>query len=199
MDDANANADNEVAADVDDEAAVDSDDAMGADTDDEAAVETDDEIPAGVDEEAATDGPFTERIRARGHEHVTAEHQSTIEVTTDDWLTPAGDCIVGIEADRTPADFDEAFVDACQSAEATITAEFAVDADEDSLTDTIVGRGDPELTFAGDRSSVGRTSDHTDDRTVFVGAAGAAADLDRDVVDALSNGAPLTLTLTVEP
>jgi len=140
-----------------------------------------------------------ERIRARGHENVSGEHGSTVEVTTDDWLTPAGDCIVGVEADSTPAEFDDAFVDACRSSDATITAEFAVDADEETLTDTITGRGDPELTFEGDRSLVGRTSEYVDDRTVFVGADGAAADLDRELIDALAAGADLTLTLTVEP
>jgi hypothetical protein len=146
-----------------------------------------------------TDAGLTEETRARGHENVRAEHVSTVEVTTDDWLTPAGDCIVGVDADRTPAEFDETFVEACQSESATITAEFTVETDGEPLTDTLVGRGDPELTFEGDRSFVGRTSDYVDDRTVFVGADGAAADLDRALIDALAGGAPLTLTLTVEP
>jgi len=44
----------------------------------------------------------TEVIRARGHENVQSTHASTFEVTSDDWLTPAGDCILAIEADRTP-------------------------------------------------------------------------------------------------
>ena len=146
------------------------------------------------DDEAA----HVELIHARGHEHVTADHGSTVELTSDDWLTPAGDCIVGIEADTTPAEFDEAFVGACQSAEATITAEFEAQSDGETLTDTVTARGDPELSFEGDRSLVGRTSDYVDDRTVFVGADGAAADLDRALVEALSEGASLTLTLTVE-
>ena len=148
----------------------------------------------GATSEATT---HTQRIRATGHEHVSAEHGSTIELTSDDWLTPAGDCIVGIEADTTPAEFDDEFVAVCQSAAATITAEFDVDTGDETLTDTIVGRGDPELTFEGDRSLVGRTSDYVDDRTVFVGADGAAAELDRDLVEALAEGAALTLTLTV--
>jgi hypothetical protein len=146
----------------------------------------------------SAESTHVERIRARGHENVSGEHGSTVEVTTDDWLTPAGDCIVGVEADSTPADFDDAFVDACQSSEATITAEFAVDAGEGTLTDTITGRGDPELTFEGDRSLVGRTGEYVDERTVFVGADGAAADLDRELIDALADGAALTLTLTVD-
>lgn len=152
-----------------------------------------------MDEQQPRTDALAERIHARGHENVSGEHESTVEVTTDDWLTPAGDCIVGVDADTTPAEFDEEFVEACQSASATITAEFVVEVDDATLTDTLTGRGDPELTFEGDRSLVGRTSDYVDDRTVFVGADGAAVDLDRDLIDALAEGADLTLTLTVEP
>ena len=82
--------------------------------------------------------------------------------------------------------------------DATITAEFAVETDDETLRDSITAQGHPELTFEGDRSLVGRTSDYVDDRTVFVGADGAAADLDRELIDALASGADLTLTLTVE-
>jgi len=134
-----------------------------------------------------------ETIRATGHEHVAAAHQSTVEVTTDDFLTPAGDCIVGIEADRAAADFDPAFVEACRDADATVTATFAAAGHEDAIT----ARGDPDLTFESDRSAVIRTSDYVDDRTVAVGADGAAASLDRDLVAALADGADLTLTLRV--
>jgi len=135
-----------------------------------------------------------EVVEARGHENVRATHGSTLEVTTDDWLTPAGDCIVGVAADRAPAAFDDAFVDACRDADARIEATLAADGHRE----TVVARGDPDLTFVGDRSAVVRTSDYVDDRTVAVGAAAAAADLDRDLVAALADGGTLTLTLTVE-
>jgi len=135
-----------------------------------------------------------EVVHARGHEHVAATHASTFEVTSDDYLTPAGDCILGVEADRTPADFDPAFVAACRDAEAEITAAFEVD----GLAATVEGRGHPDLTFEGSRSLVGRTSDYVDDRTVMVAADAAAADLDRDLVARLADGAALTLTLTVQ-
>ena len=133
-------------------------------------------------------------VRGRGHEHVTGEHGSTFEVTSDDWLTPAGDCILGVEADSVPADAPSAFVDACRDADATITATF----EADGHVETVTGRGDPELTFDGDRSWVGRTSDYVDDRTVMVGADAAAADFDRDLVDALAAGAELTVTFRVD-
>jgi hypothetical protein len=135
-----------------------------------------------------------EVIRARGHEHVSAEHASTFEVTSDDYLTPAGDCILGISADRVPADFDPEFVAACQSADATITVTLEVE----GYTETVTGRGHPDLAFENDRSAVGRTSDYVDDRTILVEADKAAGDLDRDLVTALADGADLTVTLTVE-
>jgi hypothetical protein len=136
----------------------------------------------------------TETIRARGHEHVTAAHGSTFEVTSDDYLTPAGDCIVAIEADRAPADFDEAFVRACRDTDATIEATLRVG---DSSV-TVAGRGHEELTFASERSCVCRTSDYVDDRTVMVGANAAAGDLPRTLVERLAAEARLELTLRVD-
>jgi hypothetical protein len=147
-----------------------------------------------------TDGRLVEVVRAVGHEHVTAEHASTVELTTDDWLTPAGDCIVGIEADRTPRDFAPEFREACQDADAAIEATFVVDAGDEEYRETIAGRGDPGLALVDDRSMVGRTSGYTDDeRTIFVDGDGAAADLDRELVAALADGGDLTLRLEVEP
>jgi hypothetical protein len=133
-------------------------------------------------------------VHARGHEHVAGTHQSTFEVTSDDWLTPAGDCILGVEADSVPADVDPEFAAACRDADATITATF----EAAGHAQTVTGRGHPDLTFDGDRSWVGRTSDYVDDRTFVVGADAAAVDFDRGLVAALADGAELTLTVRVD-
>ena len=133
-------------------------------------------------------------VHARGHEHVRAAHESTFELTTDDWLTPAGDCIVGVEADAAPADLPSSFVEACRDEAAHVTVHLATD---DAET-TVTGRGDPDLTFEGERSMVFRTSGYVDERTVMVDADAAAVDLDRDLVAALEAGADLTATLRVE-
>ncbi|WP_254524048.1 DUF371 domain-containing protein [Natrinema caseinilyticum] len=135
-----------------------------------------------------------EVIHARGHENVSATHASTFEVTTDDYLTPAGDCILAIGADRAPADFDPEFVAACRDVDAAVTVTVEADGHRDSVT----GRGDPGLEFTDDRSAVGRTSDHVDGRTILLGAEFAAEGFDRDLVDALAAGAEVTVTVTVE-
>jgi hypothetical protein len=136
-----------------------------------------------------------ERIHASGHENVAAAHTSTFEVTTDDYLTPAGDCILGIGANRAPAEFDPGFVAACQEADARMTATIRAGNHEA----TVEGHGRPELSFSSDRSAVVRTSEYVDDRTVMVGADAAAADLDRGLVAALGEGAELIFELSVEP
>jgi hypothetical protein len=122
-----------------------------------------------------------EIVRAHGHEHVAGEHQSTLELTTDDYLTPAGDCILGIEADHAPDDFADDFVDACRESNATITLVL----EADGHRETVTGSGHPDLTFE-------------DDRTILVDADKAAADVDRDLVAALADCADLTATLHVE-
>ncbi|WP_049998464.1 DUF371 domain-containing protein [Halococcus sediminicola] len=135
-----------------------------------------------------------EVVRARGHENVSARHASTLELTSDDYLTPAGDCILAVEADRTPADFDPGFVAACRDADATITLTL----DAGDQTELVTGRGHPDLAFENARSLVCRTSEYVDDRTVMVGTDKAAADLDRAFVDALAEEAELTGILRVE-
>lgn len=134
-----------------------------------------------------------EYLHAHGHEHVRATHASTVEITRDDWLTPAGDCIVGIEADRAPADFAPSFVRTARSSAARIV----LDVVTPTARDRIVGRGDPALTFDSGRCLVARTSGHVDDRTVLVRADRAAADLDRQLVTALREGAPMTVRIGV--
>ncbi|WP_232687466.1 DUF371 domain-containing protein [Halobacterium zhouii] len=135
-----------------------------------------------------------EVVRARGHENVTGRHASTLEVTTDDYLTAAGDCILGIEADRTPAAFDREFVSACADADAMITLVL----EADGHTETVTGSGHPEIELTNDRGFVARTSTYVDDRTVLVDADTAAGDVDRNLVSALADGADLTATLRVE-
>lgn len=145
-------------------------------------------------EEDALESPLTEMIHARGHEHVSARHSSTFEITSDDFLTPAGDCILAIEADRTPADFAPEFIEACQSKTATIK----VTIEAGGYSDSVVGRGDPALEFTNERSAVGRTSEYVDDRTVMLEAEHAAEGFDRELVDALEAGHDVKVTFAVE-
>ncbi|PSQ56224.1 DUF371 domain-containing protein [Halobacteriales archaeon SW_7_71_33] len=179
------------------------DETPGRDGDDDGGGDTPAEVEPVEAESVGTESVDVECLRARGHANVRSTHESTFEVTTDDWLTPAGDCILGVEADRAPADFDPGFVETCRDVAATITATLRVfpdDADEPTAVTAVRGRGHPDLTFESDRGAVCRTADYVDDRTVMVNADRAAADLDREVVAALSKPeTDLLVELSVDP
>lgn len=148
---------------------------------------------AGVDrEDVPTEAPtHAIALEARGHEHVRATHASTAEVTTEHFLTPAGDCILAIDAPIAPADLPAGLARALGEASSTVALGLAVE----ELADAIVGRGDPRVTLESERSLVARTSEYVDERTVLVGADRAAADVDRRLVDRLALGAPVTVAL----
>ena len=50
-----------------------------------------------------------ELIRCRGHPLVSSRHPTTFELTKDEHLTAAGDCIIGVGADRGAADLSDEF------------------------------------------------------------------------------------------
>jgi len=50
-----------------------------------------------------------ERILAKGHKNVKATHRTTLEVTKDKYLTPRGDCIIAISANKAASDLSESF------------------------------------------------------------------------------------------
>ncbi len=132
----------------------------------------------------------TEAVRARGHPNVRATHRSTLEVTRDGYLTPRGDCIIGVSADKAAADLSPSFKDLLRSGGRLIIAVVA-----GGVYDIIRARGSPHLTMGDTRSIVVRRSRYVDGRTVAVGSDKAAADLRRDLVDLLRRGRELSLVL----
>lgn len=138
---------------------------------------------------------MTQHVDAHGHEHVRGTHKSTLELTTDDWLTPAGDCIIGINASHAAAKFDTEFVEAARNSNTEIICALAAGGHRTEIS----GWGDPDLTFLDDRSLVIRTSSYVDDRTVMVEANGAARDVPRPLIQALQDGSNLTCTFSLLP
>jgi hypothetical protein len=122
-------------------------------------------------------------FRASGHENVIGDHRTTIELTSEDFLTPTGTCIIGIKATQTLDKLDPDIKKLAKSSETTIQLVMSVD----NLCETIVGRGSLGLTYADDTSMVIRRSDFECDRTLMIHANKAACDLDRTFVQLLQD------------
>ncbi|WP_456450259.1 DUF371 domain-containing protein [Palaeococcus sp. (in: euryarchaeotes)] len=123
-----------------------------------------------------------ERIVCWGHENVRATHKSTLEFTKEDFLTPRGDCILCIKANKGIRDLSEEFKRALKSGK-KLTIKIMVDEIEDELT----AWGDERLILDHATSMVVRKSEYIDSRTLAVRADKAARDIKREIVEKLKN------------
>ena len=123
-----------------------------------------------------------EVIHCRGHENVKATHKSTLEFTKEDYLTPRGDCILCIEADRGINDLSEEFKAALKAGKKLL-----IRIRVGELVDEVLAEGSPDLILDHDYSMVIRKSTHIDGRTLAVRANKAAKDVDRRIVELLRN------------
>jgi hypothetical protein len=114
---------------------------------------------------------------------VIGEHKTTVEITTEDYLTQEGTCIIGIRADQALSDVP-AEIKALVASERT---KIVLRMKAGDFTEKVVGRGDPRLTYLDTVSMVARKSSFVCDRTLMVGADKAASDLDRSFVDSLKD------------
>ena len=130
-------------------------------------------------------------FKARGHPNVRATHRSTLEVTVDDYLTPRGDCIVGISAELSPSTLPAWLKEVIASDDSVVVLVLC----SGGICDSVVGRGSSKMTLGDNRRMVFRKSTYVGPETVMVGASKAAADLRRDLVERLSRGAELTVAL----
>ena len=131
-------------------------------------------------------------FHAWGHENVLATHRSTFEITRDDYLTPRGDCIIGIRSPLAAAHLPEWFKRDARSEESIIIAILCAE----GICDSVVGRGSANLTFSDERRMVFRRSTFVAGDTVMIRASKAARHLRRDLVEALKRGVRLTVMLS---
>ncbi len=123
-----------------------------------------------------------EVIRCRGHENVRATHKSTLEFTKEDYLTPRGDCILCIEADKGLNDLSDEFKAALKAGRKLLIRIKVGD-----LVDEVLAEGSPELILDHPHSMVVRKSEYIDARTLAIRANKAARDIDRRIVGLLKN------------
>ncbi len=137
-----------------------------------------------------------EVVRARGHPNVRAEHPTTLEVTKEEELTPRGDCIIAVGADKGARDLSENFKRLVRTPGAVVL--MAIEVPSAGLREVVRGFGHPALTLEHPTDIVVRRSDFVCGRTVAIRADKAARDLSRELVRALRDpGAEVIVRLEV--
>ncbi|GAB6946403.1 DUF371 domain-containing protein [Vulcanisaeta sp. JCM 16161] len=130
-----------------------------------------------------------DRVMAWGHVNVRARHRTTIEITKDDYLTPRGDCIIGIRADKGLSDIKPELKEIIRKDGSLVIVILVVD----DYFDYVIGMGSSRLTLGNNNKLIIRRSNYVDDSTLMIRANKAAIDLDRRLIDRLKRGSPLTV------
>lgn len=128
---------------------------------------------------------ITEIVKARGHKNVLGKHKTTFEVTKETHLTPRGDCIIGVCADKGISELSENFKGVLKNDDAKL--EILLKITGSNLEERITAQGNEKLTFTHPTDIVVRKSDFVCSRTLAVRADRAAADFDRRFIEKLKN------------
>nr|WP_281054516.1 DUF371 domain-containing protein [Thermofilum pendens] len=123
-------------------------------------------------------------MRARGHVNIRATHRTTLEITTEENLTPRGDCIIGVKANKAARDLRPEAKEYLRSGQRVL---LALVLPGQGLYDTFYARGHPDLTFTDRTSIVVRKSSYIDGRTIAVNSQKAAYEIDRRIIEEIKN------------
>jgi len=132
-------------------------------------------------------------FKAYGHSNVRATHKTTLEITKEDYLTPRGDCIIGISSEYGAKDLPKWFKKAAQHEDSTIVMIIC----SGDICDSVTGKGHPKLTFEDPLRLVVRRSRYIDSKTLMINANKSARDLRRDLIEKLKRREELLIYLTV--
>ncbi len=124
---------------------------------------------------------YLEIIRARGHPNIKALHRVTLELTREPILTPRGDCIIGISADKAPADFSDEFKNCIRRDSAILVALIKVP----GIQEVVLAHGNSQLLLTSNVRTILRKSAYIEPGTIAIRASKAAGDLRRDLVEKL--------------
>ena len=124
-------------------------------------------------------------VEFRGHAMVRSTHPTTIEVTTEEYLTENGDCIVGVGASKGCSGLSDGVKSGIRRQGSRVNVKLAVP----GFSFEVRAYGDPRLPLADPHDMVIRRSDFISGRTLAVRADAAARSIPREMVRLLKSPA----------
>lgn len=124
-------------------------------------------------------------VSFRGHPNIRATHKTTFEITRETYLSPRGDCIIGVNADKGLADLSQELKRVIRS-EGSVILVLLVD--ELGEYDLVLGRGDPRLELSDEKRIIVRRSTYVSQNTLAILSSKSASDLKRSLIEDLKRG-----------
>ncbi|MBM3309266.1 MAG: DUF371 domain-containing protein [Candidatus Altiarchaeales archaeon] len=135
-----------------------------------------------------------EVIHARGHFNVRSRHETTFEVTRETHLTPRGDCIIAVAADKGMDDLSEEFKKKLRDDNATL--EITVECN--GIQEKVIAHGSRQLILKHPTDMVVRKSEFIDGRTLAIKASKSAKEFNRKLVGELKKDVVVKVTLRLK-
>ncbi len=114
-----------------------------------------------------------EIFRAWGHPNIRASHRTTLMITKEEEVTPRGDCVVAVAAEKGLKDLSSQVKEAIRREGAKISLFL----EAEDLIFKVSGFGDPRLPLSHPTDIVVRKSGYICGRTLMVKADKAASDI----------------------
>ena len=127
---------------------------------------------------------FMEVINAYGHTNILATHRTTMEITTEPFLTSRGDCIIAVKADKAAKDLSPQTIQFLKTGAKILLIIYLP---QHGLYDYFYAKGHPNLLLADPTSIVIRKSTYVDRRTIAIQSEKAANDLSQQIKEYLKN------------
>ncbi len=134
-------------------------------------------------------------FKAKGHRNVTANHRTTLEITKDDYLTPRGDCIVGVSSEASASDLPQWLRESLRDSNTVVVVVLC----SGGVCDSLTAKGDPRISASNTNKIIIRKSNYVEESTIGVRSNKAAKDLRRDLVTAISSGHDIDVYITALP
>lgn len=132
-----------------------------------------------------------EKIHAKGHKNIRSRHRTTLEITKEDHLTPRGDCIIAVSADKGLLDLSNTFKNKLKNENSTLE----IIVKSHGIEEKITAKGHPDLILSHPTDMVVRKSNFICGRTLAINSDKVAIDLDRRLIDRLRRDGNVTIEL----
>ncbi|HEU17535.1 MAG TPA: DUF371 domain-containing protein [Methanolinea sp.] len=136
-----------------------------------------------------------ERICCGGHPNIRGTHRSTFQITTETDLSPRGDCVIGVGADKGAIDLSDEFRAALECESATLVTLLVAG----DISVRVTSKGSASLTLDHETDLVWRKSTFTCSRTIGISSDYAALTLPRELISHLRGGGEMLVILNADP
>jgi uncharacterized protein len=126
---------------------------------------------------------ISEEIVFKGHPNVQSLHSRTIEITKDKDLTLNGDCIIGVNANKSCRDLSTEIKEKIKKNNSLIEIEIIVE----PYSFVIKGNGNDNLLLSNHEDIVLRKSKFICDRTLSINCDFSSLDIPRNIINILKN------------